>query len=94
MVAALAGMVWQRRPRLAKLKLEGFSRGELWAMILLESLLLLFVGGTGGVIAGLLGQQILDRALSTVINCPVVSSVAISTALGASRSSRGPRSRF
>ncbi len=44
MAAAIGNMVWQRRPRLAKLKLEGFPRGELWRTILLESVLLLGVG--------------------------------------------------
>jgi putative ABC transport system permease protein len=81
--AAIGAMVWQRRPRLAKLKLEGFSPRELWGTILLESLLLLLVGCAGGALLGLLGQQLLDRALSTVINYPVVRSVALSTAVGA-----------
>ena len=44
MAAAMGAMIWQRRPRLAKLKLEGFPRAELWRTILLESLLLLGVG--------------------------------------------------
>ena len=41
MAAAIGNMVWQRRPRLAKLKLEGFPARELWRTILLESALLL-----------------------------------------------------
>lgn len=81
--AAMGAMVWQRRPRLAKLKLEGFSPGELWATILLESVLLLLVGCASGAMLGLLGQQLLDRALSTVVNYPVVRSVAFPIALGA-----------
>lgn len=81
MAAAIGAMIWQRRPRLAKLKLEGFSPGELWATILLESLLLLLVGCASGALLGLLGQQLLDRALSAVINYPVVRSVALPTAL-------------
>ncbi len=76
MAAAIGNMVWQRRPRLAKLKLEGFPRGELWRMILLESLLLLAVGCLSGALFGLYGQQLLDRALANVINFPVVYSVA------------------
>jgi putative ABC transport system permease protein len=76
MAAAIANMVWQRRPRLAKLKLEGFPRGELWRTILLESLLLLAVGCLTGAVFGLYGQQLLDRALANVINFPVVHSVA------------------
>ncbi len=81
MAAAIGAMIWQRRPRLAKLKLEGFSPTELWGTILLESVLLLLVGCASGALVGLLGQQLLDRALSTVINYPVVSSVALLTAL-------------
>src|SRR4029077_10583141 len=80
--AAMGAMIWQRRPRLAKLKLEGFSPGELWATILLESVLLLVVGCATGALLGLLGQQLLDRALSTVVNYPVVRSVALPNALG------------
>jgi putative ABC transport system permease protein len=81
MAAAMGAMIWQRRPRLAKLKLEGFSPVELWATILLESVLLLAVGCLSGAVLGLLGQQLLDRALSTTINYPVVHTIAASTAL-------------
>jgi putative ABC transport system permease protein len=81
MAAAIGNMLWQRRPRLAKLKLEGFRRTELWRTILLESLLLLAVGCLTGAIFGLYGQQLLDRALANVINFPVVYSVAILSAI-------------
>ena len=77
MAAAMGNMVWQRRPRLAKLKLEGFPRAELWRTILLESLLLLGVGCVSGAVFGLYGQQLLDRALANVINFPVVYSFGI-----------------
>jgi putative ABC transport system permease protein len=75
MAAAMGALIWQRRPRLAKLKLEGFAQVELWQTIVLESFLLVGVGCTTGAIFGLLGQQLLDHALSTVINYPVVSSL-------------------
>ncbi|HEV7530024.1 MAG TPA: FtsX-like permease family protein [Solirubrobacteraceae bacterium] len=81
MAAAIANMVWQRRPRLAKLKLEGFPRADLWRTILLESLLLLAVGCLTGALVGLYGQQLLDRALANVINFPVVPSLAALAAL-------------
>jgi putative ABC transport system permease protein len=77
MAAAMGALIWQRRPRLAKLKLEGFARTELWGTIVLESFLLVGVGCATGAIFGLLGQQLLDHALSTVINYPVVSSLGI-----------------
>jgi putative ABC transport system permease protein len=75
MAAAMGALIWQRRPRLAKLKLEGFAQVELWQTIVLESFLLVGVGCSTGAIFGLLGQQLLDHALSTVINYPVVSSL-------------------
>ncbi|HLM84772.1 MAG TPA: FtsX-like permease family protein [Solirubrobacteraceae bacterium] len=81
MAAAMGTMLWQRRPRLAKLKLEGFSRGALWRTVLLESVLLLGVGCASGAIFGLYGQQLLDRALANVINFPVVHSVAVPAAV-------------
>jgi putative ABC transport system permease protein len=81
MAAAMGALIWQRRPRLAKLKLEGFARTELWQTIVMESFLLVGVGCTTGAIFGLLGQQLLDHALSTVINYPVVSSLGIIDAI-------------
>jgi putative ABC transport system permease protein len=81
MAAAMGAMVWQRRPRLAKLKLEGLPRAELWRTILLESLMLLTVGCVTGAAFGLYGQQLADRALAHVINFPVVYSPAGPTAL-------------
>jgi putative ABC transport system permease protein len=81
MAAAMGAMVWQRRPRLAKLKLEGFPRAELWRTILLESLLLLGVGCLTGAAFGLYGQQLADRVLADAVNFPVVYSVTVLTAL-------------
>jgi putative ABC transport system permease protein len=83
MAAAMGALVWQRRPRLAKLKLEGFPRAELWRTILLESLLLLSVGCLTGAIFGIYGQQLADRVLANVVDFPVVYSI---TALPALRS--------
>jgi putative ABC transport system permease protein len=82
MAAAIGAMVWQRRPRLAKLKLEGLARAELWRTILFESLLLLAAGCLSGAIFGLYGQQLADRALANVIDFPVLHSVAPLTTLG------------
>jgi putative ABC transport system permease protein len=81
MAAAMGALIWQRRPRLAKLKLEGFARVELWQTIVLESFLLVGVGCATGAIFGLLGQQLLDHALSSVINYPVVNSLGILDAI-------------
>ena len=81
MASAMAGLLWQRRPRLAKLRLEGLQRGELWATILLESTLLVGVGCVTGAIFGLYGQQLADRALSQVVSFPIVYSVTMPAAV-------------
>lgn len=81
MAAAIGAMIWQRRPRLAKLKLEGIARGELWLTTLLESLVLLGVGCLTGAAFGLYGQRLADRALAQAINFPVASSLALGAAL-------------
>jgi len=75
MAAAMGAMIWQRRPRLAKLRLEGIARAELWRTILFESLLLVGVGCLTGALFGLYAQRLADRALAEVVNFPVVPSV-------------------
>jgi putative ABC transport system permease protein len=77
-VASVIGaMIWQRRPRLAKLKLEGFSPALLWRTIVLESVLLVGVGSLAGGVLALLGQRLLDQALRHVVNYPVEISVGV-----------------
>jgi putative ABC transport system permease protein len=77
MATATGAMVWQRRPRLAKLRLEGLSRDELWRTMLLESFVLLGVGCLTGALFGLYGQQLADHALVGAVNFPVVYSVTL-----------------
>jgi putative ABC transport system permease protein len=82
-VAAVIGaMMFQRRPRLAKLKLEGFSPALLWRTIVLESVLLVGVGSLTGGLLALLGQRLLDQALLHVVNYPVVTSLGVVPVLG------------
>jgi putative ABC transport system permease protein len=81
MAAAIGAMVWQRRARLAKLKLEGLARAQLWRTILLESLLLLASGCVIGALFGLYGQHLADRALAQKIDFPVAHSLSALPAL-------------
>jgi putative ABC transport system permease protein len=81
MAAAMAALLWQRRPRLAKLTLEGLRRGELWGTVLLESALLVGVGCVTGALFGLYGEQLADRALSRAVDFPVVYSVSVPAAV-------------
>ncbi len=75
MAAAMGAMIHHRRPRLAKLKLEGLPRADLWHTILLESVLLVGAGCLIGAIFGLYGQELADRALAQTINFPIVYSI-------------------
>ena len=81
MAAAIGAMVWQRRARLAKLKLKGLARGQLWRTILLESLLLLGAGCVTGALFGLYAQRLADRALAQTINFPLDYSLSPVSAL-------------
>jgi putative ABC transport system permease protein len=81
MAAAMGGMIWQRRPRLARLKIDGMTERELWLAMLLESSLLLGAGCLTGALFGLYGQVLLSRALSTVTGFPVVYGVAVTVAM-------------
>jgi putative ABC transport system permease protein len=71
-VIAMAGLIWQRRPFLASVKVEGYGSGELWRSLVLQAALLVGVGcGIGGAF-GLLGHRLLARALTDVTGLPVV----------------------
>ncbi len=83
MAAAMGAMIWQRRPRLANMKVDGYDNGELWRALLCESVLLLGAGCSVGAIFGLYGQLLLSHALATVTGFPVALSIAVPIALGA-----------
>jgi putative ABC transport system permease protein len=75
--AAMGSMIWQRRTRLARLKLDGRTSMQVWRALLLESLLLLASGCFVGAVFGLYGQLLGSRALLAVTSFPVVFSVAM-----------------
>ena len=81
MAAAMGALIWQRRPRLASIKVDGFDRGELWRALLLETVLLLGVGCSIGAVFGLYGELVLSKALASVTGFPVVDSASVLIAL-------------
>lgn len=81
MSAAMGGMIWQRRVRLAQLKVDGVADAELWQAMVLESVLLLGAGCGSGAVFGLYGQILLSRALSAVTGFPVVYAPAATVAI-------------
>jgi putative ABC transport system permease protein len=81
MAAAMGNMIWQRRARLARLKLDGRTDLEVWRALVLESVLLLGSGCSIGAVFGLYGQIIGSRAILSVTGFPVVFSFATWIAL-------------
>lgn len=80
--AAMVGMIWQRRPTIAALKVHGYPELELWRALLLESGLLLGTGCLVGAAFGLFGQLLLSRALETITGFPILYSAAGPAAVG------------
>ncbi len=81
MAAMMGAMIWQRRARIADMKVDGFNRGLLWRALMLESGLLLGAGCSLGALFGLYGQVLLSRALSTVTGFPVAYSPGLAVAV-------------
>ncbi|MGH2904581.1 MAG: FtsX-like permease family protein [Solirubrobacteraceae bacterium] len=72
MSIAMGTMIWQRRPRLARMKVQGYGHGVLWRALLYESALLLGAGCSIGAAFGIFGQLLISHALATVTGFPVV----------------------
>jgi putative ABC transport system permease protein len=70
LAAAMGGVIWSRRPRLTTLKLSGFSDGEVWWALVLESAIVLGIGCSVGAMFGLYGQFMLTRWLSISTGFP------------------------
>lgn len=81
MAAAMAGLIWQRRPFYAAVKIEGYGTRAIWQSLLLESALLIGVGCAMGAAFGLLGQGLLSRALTNVTGFPVAYALAAAPAI-------------
>jgi putative ABC transport system permease protein len=82
MAAAMGTMIWQRRTRLARLKLDGYSDLAVWRILMLESVLVVGSGCSIGAVFGLYGQLLGSRAILSVTGFPVVFSFGLLLALG------------
>jgi len=82
MATAMGALIWQRRPLLADMKVDGFDKRVLWRSLLVESALLLGVGCSIGALFGLGGQLLLSHALAVVTGFPVVTSISGLVAIG------------
>jgi putative ABC transport system permease protein len=81
MSTAMGTMIWQRRPRLARMKVQGYGSGVLWRALLCESGLLLSAGCLIGAVCGIYGQLLISHALATVTGFPIVYSAGAMVAI-------------
>jgi putative ABC transport system permease protein len=75
--AALSATVWQRRVRLASLKIQGYHPAQLWGGLLLESAVMLGVGSVAGAIVGVYGHALAGRWLTITTGFPAPFSIGI-----------------
>ncbi len=75
-------LIWQRRRRFARMRVQGFHRKVLWFALIWESALLLGTGCLVGAAFGVYGQLLLSHALLAVTGFPVVFSARIPAAIG------------
>jgi putative ABC transport system permease protein len=75
--SALSAAIWQRRARLASLKIQGYDTGQLWRALLLESTLVLGVGCAIGALAGIYGHALASRWLRLETGFPAPFEIGI-----------------
>lgn len=68
--SALSATVWQRRMRLAALKLQGYDSGQLWRAVLLESAVTVAAGALVGALVGVCGHALASRFLERTTGFP------------------------
>jgi putative ABC transport system permease protein len=81
---ALSTTIWQRRARLAALKIQGFDRWQLWRSLLIECAILLLLGCGVGALLGLWGHELASRWLRLATGFPAPVSISGSQMLLAS----------
>lgn len=73
----MGGMIWQRRRRFARMKVQGYGHRALWLSLIWESGLLIGTGCLVGAAVGICGQLLLSHALVAVTGFPVVLSMNV-----------------
>ena len=78
---ALSAAIWQRRARLASLKIQGYDSGQLWRSLLLESTIVLGAGCAVGAIAGVYGHALASRWLRLRTGFPAPFAIGLESVL-------------
>jgi putative ABC transport system permease protein len=68
--AALSAAIWQRRRRLAALKVQGYDSSQLWRAVLLESGITIAMGAVVGAVVGVFGHALASRFLELSTGFP------------------------
>jgi putative ABC transport system permease protein len=79
--AALSAAIWQRRARLASLKIQGYDTAQLWRALLLESAVVLGIGCTLGAVAGVYGHALASRWLRIETGFPAPFAIGVGRVL-------------
>lgn len=74
--SALSATIWQRRARLASLKIQGYDSRQLWRALLLESAITVGVGCAIGGVIGVYGHALAGRWLTLTTGFPAPFAVA------------------
>jgi putative ABC transport system permease protein len=70
LAAGMVAAIWQRRVSLAVLRISGHLPGELWLVLLLETVIVLGTGALAGLLAGAAGHRLLARWLADSTGYP------------------------
>jgi putative ABC transport system permease protein len=73
--AALSTTVWQRRARLASLKIQGYHAGQLWLGLLIESVVMIALGSLAGAAVGVYGHALAAHWLTITTGFPAPFSI-------------------
>jgi putative ABC transport system permease protein len=76
-VFSMSALIWQRRRRFARMKIQGYATGTLWFALMWESVLLFGSGCAVGAVLGMYGQLLLSHALLAATGFPVMLSVDV-----------------
>ena len=75
--SALSAAIWQRRARLASLKIQGYDTAQLWRALLLESTIVLGIGCAVGAAFGVCGHSLASRWLRLHTGFPAPFSIGL-----------------
>ena len=79
LAGAMTSLIWQRRERIAAIRVQGYSPLVLWQWLCIESILMLATGCCMGAIFGIAGQLLLSHALAAVTGFPISLTIETTT---------------